>query len=150
MADGRIIIDTLLDSHGIENGLGKLGGLTGAALKGVGLAVTGVGVAFAGVGAYAVKVGSDFEAAMSKVGAISGASAGDMVKLSDKAKQMGIDTKFSATESATALQYMAMAGWKTNDMLSGLPGIMNLAAASGEELGAVSDIVTDEIGRAHV
>ena len=101
MSDGKIIIDTLLDSNGLEKGLSKLGGLTGTALKGVGLAVAGVGAAFAGVGGYAIKVGSDFEAAMSKVGAISGASAGDMVKLSNKAKQMGIDTKFSATESAT-------------------------------------------------
>ncbi|MBZ9608629.1 phage tail tape measure protein [Clostridium estertheticum] len=145
MSDGRIIIDTLLDSHGIENGLGKLGGIAGVALKGVGLAVAGVGTALLGIGGYAVKVGSDFEAGMSKVKAISGASAEDMVKLSNKAKEMGATTKFSATESAEALKYMSMAGWKTNDMLSGLPGIMNLAAASGENLGAVSDIVTDAL-----
>jgi TP901 family phage tail tape measure protein len=97
-------------------------------------------VAFSG---YALKVTMDFEEGMAKVQAISGATAEDMVLLSDKAKEMGKNTKFSATESAEALSYMAMAGWKTQDMLNGLPGIMDLAAASGENLGLVSDIVTD-------
>ena len=82
---------------------------------------------------------------MSEVQAISGASGKDLEKLSAKAKQMGATTKFSATESATALKYMAMAGWKTNQMVSGLSGVMNLAAASGEDLGTVSDIVTDSM-----
>lgn len=145
ISDGRIIIDTLLDSNGIEKGLKKLGGVAGLALKGIGLAVAGVSAAFVGVGLYAVKVGSDFEAAMSKVGAISGASAEDMVRLSDKAKQMGIDTKYSATEAANSLANMATAGWGTNEMLDGLAGIMNLAAASGEDLGSVSSIVTDSL-----
>ena len=120
-------------------------GLATTALAGVGIAVAGVGAAFLGVGGYAVKVGSDFEAAMSKVGSISGASASDMVKLSDKAKQMGIDTKYSATEAAGSLADMATAGWGTNQMLDGLGGIMNLAAASGEDLSSVSSIVTDSL-----
>ena len=64
-------------------------------------------------------------------------------KLTDKAKEMGATTKFSATESAEALKYMAMAGWETEQMTDGLAGVMNLAAASGENLGTVSDIVTD-------
>lgn len=93
--------------------------------------------------AYATKVTMDFEEGMAKVQAISGATAEDMVLLSDKAKEMGKTTKFSATESASALSYMAMAGWKTKDMLNGLPGIMDLAAASGEDLALTSDIVTD-------
>ena len=96
----------------------------------------------AGFGA-AVKVGSDFEAQMSTVSAISGASAEDMEQLGEKAKEMGIKTKFSATEAGQAMEYMAMAGWKTEEMLNGIEGIMNLAAASGEELAATSDIVTD-------
>lgn len=91
----------------------------------------------------AFDAGSNFEAGMSKVQAISGASTADMQKLTDKAKMMGETTKFSATESAEALQYMAMAGWKTEDMLNGIEGIMNLAAASGEDLATTSDIVTD-------
>ncbi len=75
--------------------------------------------------------------------AISGASGEELEKLKEKAKEMGASTKFSATESAEALNYMAMAGWKTEDMLGGIEGIMNLAAASGEDLATTSDIVTD-------
>ncbi len=82
---------------------------------------------------------------MSKVQAISNATKEEIEKLTEKAKEMGQKTKFSATESAEAFQYMAMAGWKTEDMLSGIEGIMNLAAASGEDLANVSDIVTDSL-----
>ncbi len=96
-----------------------------------------------GAGAAAVKVGADFEAAMSEVQAISGATGDELAALEEKAKEMGATTKFSATESAEALKYMAMAGWDTQQMLDGLEGVMNLAAASGEDLATVSDIVTD-------
>ena len=95
--------------------------------------------------AAAVKTTGDFDAAMSQVQAVSGATASDMTLLRDKAKEMGETTKFSASESAEALNYMAMAGWKTEDMLGGLEGIMNLAAASGEDLASTSDIVTDAL-----
>lgn len=104
-----------------------------------------IGVASVAVAKKTIDVGKSFEAGMSEVQAISGASGKDLEKLSAKAKQMGATTKFSATESATALKYMAMAGWKTNQMVSGLSGVMNLAAASGEDLGTVSDIVTDSM-----
>lgn len=80
---------------------------------------------------------------MSTVKAISGATNEEMEQLNALAKKMGATTKFTAVEAGEALEYMAMAGWKTNNMMSGLPGIMNLAAASGEELATVSDIVTD-------
>lgn len=99
----------------------------------------------AGFAAYAVKSGAEFEAQMSKVQAISGASVEDTIRMTNAAREMGRITKFSATEGGQALEYMAMAGWKTDQMLAGLPGIMNLAAASGEELGLVSDIVTDAL-----
>ena len=92
-----------------------------------------------------VETYKDFEAAMSQVQAISGATANDLNKLTDKAKEMGATTKFTAEESAQAFNYMAMAGWKTEDMLSGIEGILNLAAASGEDLGTTSDIVTDAL-----
>ena len=82
---------------------------------------------------------------MSTVQAISGATGDELVALTDKAKEMGANTKFSATEAAEAMQYMAMAGWKTDDMLNGIEGIMNLAAASGEDLATTSDIVTDAL-----
>ncbi|AEE92515.1 conserved protein of unknown function [Tepidanaerobacter acetatoxydans Re1] len=99
----------------------------------------------AALGGVAVKVGSDFEAGMSEVAAISGATGEDLKKLEEKAKEMGATTKFSASESAEALKYMSMAGWDTTQMLDGLEGVMMLAAASGEDLGLVSDIVTDAL-----
>ena len=91
------------------------------------------------------QVGSNFEAAMSQVAAVSGASGDDLDALTAKAEEMGAKTKFSATESAEAFNYMAMAGWKTEDMLDGIEGIMNLAAASGADLATTSDIVTDAL-----
>ena len=82
---------------------------------------------------------------MSKVAAVSGATGDDLESLRAKAREMGSQTKFSASEAAEAMNYMAMAGWKTEDMLSGIEGIMNLAAASGEDLATTSDIVTDAL-----
>ena len=104
------------------------------------------GAAGIGFGIYdAIKSYSDFEKEMSAVKAISGATGAEFDMLTEKARQMGADTKFSATESAQAFEYMAMAGWKTSDMMNGIEGVMNLAAASGEDLGRVSDIVTDAL-----
>ena len=101
-------------------------------------AVTALGVA-------AVKTASDFDSSMSQVAAVSGATGEDFDKLRAKAHEMGAKTKFSASEAADAMNYMAMAGWKTSDMLDGIEGIMNLAAASGEDLATTSDIVTDAL-----
>lgn len=98
-----------------------------------------------GIAAAAIKVGSDFDTSMSEVSAISGATGKDLDILRDKAKEMGSTTKFSASESADAMKYMAMAGWNSQQMVSGLPGILNLAAASGEDLATTSDIVTDAL-----
>ncbi len=92
-----------------------------------------------------VETFSSFESQMSAVQSISGATGEEMAKLAAKAKEMGASTKFTATEAGQAYEYMAMAGWKSRDMLDGLEGIMNAAAASGEDLGAVADIVTDGI-----
>ena len=118
----------------------------GDRLAGIGQTLTTyvTGPIVAGFGA-AIKTTGDFDAAMSKVQATSGASAAEVEQLRNKAKEMGETTKFSASESAEALNYMAMAGWKTEQMLDGIEGIMNLAAASGEELGTTSDIVTDAL-----
>ena len=87
----------------------------------------------------------DFEAAMSQVKAVSGATGSEFDKLTAKAKEMGATTKFTATQSAEAFNYMAMAGWDSQQMLDGIEGILNLAAASGEDLGTTSDIVTDAL-----
>ena len=92
-----------------------------------------------------LSAGMDFTSQMSMVEAISGATAEQMVKLNAAALEMGSTTQFTATEAGEALEYMAMAGWKTDEMLAGLAPIMNLAAASGENLGTVSDIVTDAL-----
>ena len=87
----------------------------------------------------------DFEAAMSQVQAVSGADSDELEQLTKKAEEMGATTKFTATDSAEAFNYMAMAGWKTEDMLDGISGIMQLAAAANEDLGTTSDIVTDAL-----
>ena len=124
-------------------GIDALGGVSdkvfGGILKGARMAAMGTAAILGG----STMVGMGFEAQMSTVQAISQASSDDMKKLTAMAKEMGETTKFSAEEAGQGLEYMAMAGWKTKDMINGLPGIMYLAAASGEELGLVSDIVTD-------
>ena len=117
----------------------------GETIAGAGKAVMPVSTAVAGLGAVSIKTSADFDSAMSQVAAVSGAVGEDFDALREKAREMGSKTKFSASEAADAMNYMAMAGWKTDDMLSGIEGIMNLAAASGEDLATTSDIVTDAL-----
>lgn len=126
---------------------------TGDKIKAAGEKISSVGQAMTtaitlpviALGTAAVKTAADFDASMSKVAAVSGASGADFDALRSKAREMGATTKFSATEAADAMNYMAMAGWKTEDMLNGVEGIMNLAAASGADLATTSDIVTDAL-----
>lgn len=143
--DGTLKFDTSIDSSGFQDGIDNISGIASKGIKATAAIIGGAATAVSGFAATAIKAGSDFEAGMSKVQAISGASGDEIAKLADKAKEMGAKTKFSATESAEAMQYMAMAGWKTGDMLNGIEGIMNLAAASGEDLASTSDIVTDAL-----
>ena len=124
----------------------------GEKLKTVGDNITNVGQKFmpvtlgvVGLGTAAVKTAADFDTAMSKVAAVSGATGSELDALREKAREMGSKTKFSASEAAEAMNYMAMAGWKTSDMLEGIEGVINLAAASGEDLATTSDIVTDAL-----
>ena len=112
-SDGSIKILTDLDTSGFEKGINKLSGLAPKGLGTVLKSVAAVSGALGAASGFAVKVGSDFEAA------ISGATGKDLEALTAKAKEMGATTKFSATESAEALKYMAMAGWDTGKMLSG-------------------------------
>ena len=134
-----------------ESGLVKLaeaGGkmeIAGDKIAGAGKAVMPLSAGVTALGAAAVKTTADFDASMSKVQAVSGATGKEFDALREKAREMGAKTKFSASEAADAMNYMAMAGWKTEDMLSGIEGIMNLAAASGEDLAITSDIVTDAL-----
>ena len=117
----------------------------GQKIEGVGKKLLPISAAVGGIGVAAVKTTADFDSSMSNVSAISGATGEDFDKLRDKAREMGAETKYSASEAADAMSYMAMAGWKTEDMLGGIGGIMNLAAASGADLATTSDIVTDAL-----
>ncbi len=143
--DGTLKFDTSVVTDGFKSGVSKLGSIAKTGLTAAAAAIGAVSAALTTAGGYAIKVGSDFEAGMSQVAAISGATGEELDALTEKAKEMGAKTKFSATESAEAFNYMAMAGWKTEDMLNGIEGIMDLAAASGEDLAMVSDIVTDAL-----
>ena len=130
----------------LENTLGN--GLKGVGdtLSSAGSVLTkGITTPIIGAGAAAIKTTADFDSSMSKVSAVSGAVGKDFEALRSKAREMGATTKFSASDAADAMNYMAMAGWKTEDMLGGISGIMNLAAASGEDLATTSDIVTDAL-----
>lgn len=115
-----VINNTQKDVKNFASNLGK------SIDKGINIGLTAV----AGLVATATTISASFEQQMSKVQAISGSTAEEMTQLGEKAKEMGAKTKFSASESGQAFEYMAMAGWKTGDMLNGIEGIMNLAAAS--------------------
>lgn len=123
----------------------KLNGLSSAFKTTGGLLSKNVTLPIVGVGAAAVKTATDFEAGMSEVKAISGATGSEFDALRDKAIEMGAKTKFSASDSADAFKYMAMAGWDASQMMDGIAGVMDLAAASGEDLATTSDIVTDAL-----
>ena len=126
---------------------------TGEQMKNTGknIAATGAKMSLAvttplvAAGKSIITLGMTFDDSMSQVAAVSGATGDDLDRLRDTAKEMGATTRFSASEAADALNYMAMAGWKTDQMISGLPGILSLAAASGEDLATTSDIVTDAL-----
>lgn len=131
--------------------LGSQSNSAGSTLQSLAKKAAGVVTAYAGFrqlvnfGKDIINTGMEFEQSMAQVQAISGATGADFAALQQKAKEMGATTKFSAIESAEAMTYMGMAGWNSSQMIDGIAGIMNLAAASGEELGSVSDIVTDSL-----
>lgn len=151
----RTIIETEQSLKELENTVGSgsatLAGISAATgefgdkMTSAGEKMLPVTAAVAGIGTAAVKTAADFDSSMSNVQAISGSSAEDMEKLRERAREMGAQTKFSAKEAGDAMGYMAMAGWDAQQMYDGLPGIMNLAAASGEDLATTSDIVTDAL-----
>lgn len=136
--DGSVVFDTRLDTKEFEADLNRLKMSAVAAFAAVSAAVT------ASV-ASVISAGGKFESIMSQVGALSGAAGDEFDALKMKAEEMGASTVFSASQAAQAFTYMAQAGWQTEDMLSGIEGIMNLAAASGEDLALTSDIVTDAL-----
>lgn len=145
MADGTVKIKVAVDKNEAERQLSGMGNLGSKAIKGLGVVAKATAAAVAAIGVATVKTGAEFESTMSSVEAISGASAEEMERLTEAAKEMGRTSAFSATEAGQAMEYMAMAGWKTEEMTSGLKGIMDLAAASSENLATTSDIVTDAL-----
>lgn len=134
-------------SEPIFNDLKIAGSATFQALK-KGAEITAV--AIGGIGTASIAVGAEFEKQMSTVRAISGASQKEYEELNDMAKELGRTTQFTASEAGGAMEYMAMAGWKTEDILAGLPGLLDLSAASGEDLATTSDIVTDVMTAFHM
>lgn len=131
-------------------GAGEFGNAGVQAIEAVGGAIAAAGIAEAMrsiADAYmeCVGVAADFEQAMSAVEAIADSSVSEMAALTAEAKELGATTKFTAQQSANAMEYMAMAGWDASEMLSGMNGVINLAAAAGEDLAQVSDIVTDNL-----
>ena len=115
----------------------------GNGIKGVGSTLTLATAPLTAFGAGAIKTASDFQAGMSKVQALSNASADDMKKLEKVARDVGATTKYSATEAAEGLSYMALAGWDADQMAAGLEPALKLAGAAGMDLGLTCDIVTD-------
>lgn len=134
--------------HDIPNGIEQMGTAmqsAGEKLSAMGDKLMPISAAAAALGVVAVKTTADFDSSMSKVSAISGATGKDFDALRQKAREMGAETKFSASEAADAFTYMAMAGWKTEEMMQGIDGIMSLSAADGLDLATTSDIVTDSL-----
>lgn len=141
----KISLDTSEYDNGLDTAAKKLHEV-GKSMSDTGKTLTKwVTAPVAGLGTAIIKTGADYEAGMSKVQAISGATAADIAMLGDEAMRMAAQTKFSTSESAEAYQYMAMAGWDAQQMVDGLSGIMLLASASGESLASTSDIVTDAL-----
>lgn len=123
-------------------------GATAFETVGAAMVAAGIGTALKKIAdAYqeCIDVSMEFGSTMSTVEALSGANAVQMQELTAKAKELGAQTSFTANQSAEAMTYMGMAGWDANEMLSGMNGMINLAAASGEDLALVSDIVTDNL-----
>ena len=136
MSDGKVVIETDLDSSGVESGLSRL---QGTITKGI--AAIGIGKIFS----EAVKTGMDFEAQMSRVKAISGATGEEFAKLKEQAKQLGADTAFSATEAAEGMENLASAGFSTSEIIAAMPGMLDLAASSGEDLASSADIAASTL-----
>ncbi len=145
MADGRVIIETDLDSSGIEKGISKISGIATKGLKVATTTIAGTATALGGISIAAIKTGADFEAQMSRVQAISGATGDEFNQLKDLAIQLGADTSFSAKQAAEGMENLASAGFETNEIMDAMPGMLNLAAASGEDLATSADIAASTL-----
>ncbi|WP_338631531.1 phage tail tape measure protein [Clostridium baratii] len=152
MADGRVVIDTDLSTKEFEKGINSLGSVAKKGLKVVSTAAVGAATAVGGMATAAIKVGSNFESGMSQVAATMGITTQEINNgsksyemLKQAAKDAGATTQFSATQSAEALNYLALAGYDAEKSVKALPTVLNLAAAGGLDLGYASDLVTDSM-----
>lgn len=149
MDAGTLFIDIQANSEGLSDSLNSATekmNKVGKSLSKAGASMTKkVTAPILGIGAGILKVGADFEQSMAKLQAVSGASGKDLEDLKKKAEELGKSTRFSASEAAEGLNFMAMAGWETQDMMKGIGPVLNLATAAGEDLATVSDIVTDSM-----
>ena len=145
MADGEVVIDTSLDPSGFKKGLSKLGSLAASGLKVTTAAIGAVSTALTTLTGAIIKMGSEYEAQLSRVQAISGATAVEMEALDKLAMQLGKDTAFSATESAAGMENLASAGFTVNEIMSAMPGLLDLAAVSGGDVAAASEVAASTI-----
>lgn len=141
--DGSIHIDTKVDDEGLLSGLDGLSSKAKGAVSGIMKVIAAAGTAIAGVGAYALKVGMDFETAMSQVAATMGTTVDSIPDLTAFAQEMGATTQFSATQAAEALNYLAQAGYDAEKQMETLPTVLDLAAAGSMALGNAADLVAD-------
>lgn len=140
MADGTIKILTDLDASGFQKGISKLGSIASTGLKAATAAITAAGGAIAGLLGASVKTGMDFEQQMSRVKAISGATAEEFSALEKQAIDLGASTAFSATEAAEGMENLASAGFSVEEVMVAMPGMLDLAASSGADLAQASEI----------
>ena len=142
---GMAKVSATVTFKGMKESLKGVGEMAKLSAEGLAAYTTAAAASAAGIAKYSVGVGMSFEEGMSGVEAIANATDEEMDALTERAKELGSSTKFTATEVSQGFNYMAMAGWEAEDMLKGIDGVINLAAASGEDLGLVSDMVTDSL-----
>ena len=145
MADGHVLIDTKVNPDGLEAGLNNLAAMAKGAIGGITQILMGATAALGALGVAAVKVGSEFEAQMSRVLAISGATEQEFVELNALAKQLGADTAFSASEAAEGMENLASAGFEANKIIAAMPGLLDLAAVSGGDVAVAAEIAASAL-----
>lgn len=144
-SDGSIKITTDLDTSAAQKAMKTFGKIAGVGLKGTVAAVTAVSGAISAVGGFAIKTGAEFESAMSRVQAISGATGKEFDALKQQAMELGASTAFSASEAAEGMENLASAGFNTNEIMAAMPGMLDLAASSGEDLASSADIAASTL-----
>lgn len=144
-SDGSLLFDTNLDDSGVRKGLQKLNSIGSTALKGIGIATAATTAALTAFGVSAIKTGSEFSAQMSRVQAISGATGDELKKLNKLAIDLGASTAFSASEAAAGMENLASAGFGVSDIMSAMPGLLDLAAVSGGNVAAASEVAASAL-----